>query len=104
MWLFHASIQNLGRGHIGWQSGLRSGSPQRVSLIRQRYFSLYDSLMAILLDGESMGYFIVKKEFTNEDKDKKTTYHPGGAQISDANFPKRRLEKWEKLGWIEWHK
>jgi hypothetical protein len=51
-----------------------------------------------------MGYFIVKKEFTNEDKGKKTTYQPGGAQVSDANFPKRRLEKWEKLGWIEWHK
>jgi hypothetical protein len=51
-----------------------------------------------------MGYFIVKKEFTNEDKGKKTTYQSGGVQISDANFPKRRLEKWEKLGWIEWHK
>ena len=60
--------------------------------------------MVMKLEGENIGYFIVKKEFTNEDDGKKNTYQPGGAQISDANFPKRRLEKWEKLGWIEWHK
>ncbi len=60
--------------------------------------------MVTKLEGEDIGYFIVKKEFTNEDKGKKTTYQSGDAQISDANFPKRRLEKWETLGWIEWHK
>jgi hypothetical protein len=65
---------------------------------------VFGILIVINGNGERMGYFIVKKEFTNEDKDKKTTYQPGGAQISDAKFPKRRLEKWEKLGWIEWHR
>lgn len=51
-----------------------------------------------------MGYFIVKKEFTNQDDNKKTKYQPSEVKIDDSGIPDRRLEKWEKLGWIEWHR
>jgi hypothetical protein len=51
-----------------------------------------------------MGYFIVKKEFTNQDDGKTTKYQPSGVQINDSKFPASRLKKWEKLGWIEWHR
>ena len=52
----------------------------------------------------TMGYFIVKKEFTNQDDDKKTKYQPSDVKINDSGIPDRRLENWEKRGWIEWHK
>ena len=52
----------------------------------------------------TMGYFIVKKESTNQDDDKKIKYQPSGVKIDDSGIPDRRLEKWEKLGWIEWHR
>ncbi len=52
----------------------------------------------------TMGYFIVKKEFTNQDDDKKIKYQPSDVKIDDSGIPDRRLEKWAKLGWIEWHK
>jgi hypothetical protein len=51
-----------------------------------------------------MGYFIVKKEFTNQDDGKKIKYQPSGVKIDDSKIPERRLEKWVELGWIEWHK
>jgi hypothetical protein len=51
-----------------------------------------------------MGYFIVKKEFTNDDKGQKTKYRVSDVKISDAKFPTSRLEKWQKLGWIVWTK
>ena len=51
-----------------------------------------------------MGYFIVKKEFTNQDDGKKIKYQPSDVKRDDSGIPDRRLEKWEKLGWIEWHK
>jgi hypothetical protein len=49
-----------------------------------------------------MGHFIVKKEFSNEDKGQKTKYQVSDMKIDDSKFPKSRLTKWEKLGWIEW--
>ncbi len=51
-----------------------------------------------------MGYFIVKKEFSNEEKGQKTKYKVSDVKISDSKFQNSRLEKWQKLGWIEWHK
>lgn len=51
-----------------------------------------------------MGYFIVKKQFSNQDDGKIRKYIPSEVQINDSKIPKDRLEKWEKLGWIEWHK
>jgi len=51
-----------------------------------------------------MGYFIVKKEFTNQDDGKKIKYQPSDVKRDDSGIPDHRLEKWEKLGWIEWHK
>jgi len=57
-----------------------------------------------MIGGIHIGYFIVKKKFVNEDGGKKNTYQVSNVQIKDTNFPTRRLEKWEKLGWIEWHK
>lgn len=49
-----------------------------------------------------MGYFIVKKEFTNQDDGKKIKYQPSGVKIDDSKIPERRLKNWERLGWIEW--
>lgn len=51
-----------------------------------------------------MGYFIVKKEFSNQEKGQTTKYIPSEVKINDSKFQKSRLEKWQKLGWIEWHK
>lgn len=51
-----------------------------------------------------MGYFIVKKEFTNEENGQKNKYPVSDVKISDIKFPKSRLEKWQKLGWIVWYK
>jgi hypothetical protein len=51
-----------------------------------------------------MGYFVVKKEFTNQDDGKKIKYQPSDVEIDDSKIQERRLKKWEELGWIEWHK
>lgn len=51
-----------------------------------------------------MGYFIVKKEFTNQDGSKKTKYQPSGVKIDDSKISDSRLKNWERLGWIEWHR
>lgn len=51
---------------------------------------------------DKVGYFIVKKEFTNQDDGKKIKYQPSGVKIDDSKIPERRLKNWERLGWIEW--
>ena len=51
-----------------------------------------------------MGYFIVKKEFSNQEKGQTTKYIPSEVKHDDSKFQKSRLEKWQKSGWIEWHK
>jgi len=48
-----------------------------------------------------MGFFIVKKEFTNQDGGNKIKYQPSGVKIDDSDIPETRLKKWEALGWIE---
>lgn len=48
-----------------------------------------------------MGFFIVKKEFTNQDGGNKIKYQPSDVKIDDTEIPESRLAKWSELGWIE---